>query len=65
MIVETIYKLKLTSDEKETLDKCHALLEEIISGCRGDELNNEVEIDSIVYASDTLLNLIDITEIYR
>ena len=65
MIIETIYKLKLTSNEKEILDKCHALLEEIIGGCRGDELSNEVEIDSIVDASDTLLNLMDITEIYK
>lgn len=65
MIIETIYKLKLTSNEREILDKCYALLEEIISGCRGDELNNEVEVDSIVGASDTLLNLIDITEVYK
>lgn len=65
MIIETIYKLKLTSNEKEILDKCHALLEEIIGGCRGDELSNEVEIDSIVDASDTLLNLMDITEVYK
>ena len=65
MIIETIYRLKLTSNEREILDKCHALLEEIISGCRGDELNNEVEVDSIVGASDTLLNLIDITEVYK
>lgn len=63
MTIETIYKLKLTPNEKEILDECHALLEEIITGCRGDELNNEVEIDSIVYASDTLLNLMDVAEV--
>lgn len=64
MFVETIYKLKLTSNEKEILNKCHTLLEGIIECCRGDELNNEVEVDSIVCASDTLLNLMDITEVY-
>lgn len=63
MTIETIYKLKLTPNEKRILDECHALLEEIIRGCRGDELNNEVEIDSIVYASDTLLNLMDVAEV--
>jgi hypothetical protein len=65
MTIETIYKLKLTSNEKEILDKCHALLEEIIGGCRGDELSNEVEIDSVVFTSDTLLNLMDIAEVYK
>ena len=63
MTIETIYKLKLTLNEKVILDECHALLEEIITGCQGDELNNEVEIDSIVYASDTLLNLMDVAEV--
>lgn len=63
MTIETIYELKLTSDEKEILNKCRVLLEEIISSCRGDELNNEVEIDSVVCASDTLLNLMDIAEV--
>jgi hypothetical protein len=60
MTIETIYKLELTPNEKEILTKCRALLEEIIEGCRGDELNNEVEVNSIVCASDTLLDLIDI-----
>lgn len=65
MTIETIYKLKLTFNEKVILDNCHALLEEIIRGCRGDELNNEVEIDSVVSASDTLLNLMDIAEVQK
>lgn len=65
MLIETIYKLNLTSNEKEILNKCRTLLEEIIGSYRGDELNNKVEVDSIVRASDTLLNLMDIMEVYK
>lgn len=63
MYIETIHKLKLKPDEAEILNKCEALLEDILQNLRGDSLG-DVEFDEIATASDVLQRLNDDKEWY-
>ena len=63
MYIETVHKLKLKPDEAEILNKCEALLEDILQNLRGDFLG-DVEFDEIATASDVLQRLNDDKEWY-
>lgn len=63
MYVETTYKLKLRPDEADIIDKCGALLEDILHDFNGDYLG-DVEFDDIAFASDVLLRLNTDKELY-
>lgn len=63
MYIETVHKLKLKPDEAEILNKCEALLEDILQNLRGDSLG-DIEFDEIATASDVLQRLNDDKEWY-
>ena len=63
MYIETVHKLKLKPDEAEILNKCEALLEDILQNLRGDYLG-DIEFDEIATASDVLQRLNDDKEWY-
>jgi hypothetical protein len=63
MFIETIHKLKLRSEEAETLKKCETLLEDILHDFRGNDLS-DVDYDEIALASDVLQRLYDGKELY-
>lgn len=63
MYVETIYQLKLRPEEADIIDKCGALLEDILHDFKGDYLG-DVEFDDIAFASDVLLRLNTDKEMY-
>ena len=64
MYIERVFKLKLKPDEAEILDKCNALLEDILHDFNGECLGDDVEIDDIAFASDVLLRLNTDKELY-
>ena len=68
MYIETVHKLKLKPDEAEILNKCEALLEDILQNLRqnlrGDSSLGDVEFDEIATASDVLQRLNDDKEWY-
>lgn len=63
MYIETIHKLKLKPDEADIINKCEALLEDILQNLRGDYLG-DVGFDEIATASDVLQRLNDDKEWY-
>lgn len=63
MFIETVYKLRLRSEEAETLKKCETLLEDILYDFRSNGLS-DVDFDEIASASDVLQRLYDGKELY-
>ena len=63
MYVETIYQLKLRPEEADIINKCGALLEDILHDSQGNDLG-DVEFDDIAFASDVLLRLSTDKELY-
>lgn len=63
MYIETIYQLKVKDHEQKTLTDCHMLLEEILSECKGSDLQ-DITFEDIAFASDVLLRLITDMEVY-
>lgn len=63
MYIETVHKLKLKPDEADIINKCEALLEDILQNLRGDYLG-DVGFDEIATASDVLQRLNDDKEWY-
>lgn len=63
MYIETVHKLKLKPDEADIINKCEALLEDILQNLRGDYLG-DVGFDEIATASDVLQHLNDDKEWY-